>query len=111
TVDATERLFKEDTHFYDGIMGITEGWMFHIDADTAISPSPPFPIDEKTLNNRFDTSPWGLVYWKHQRDDAFWHEPVKPLSSIHIPVLVIGGWLDTFTPTIPRFLQELTSPV
>src|SRR5438876_4200319 len=57
--------------------------------------------DEKTLNNRFDNPPWTLLWLRHQRDDAFWHEPEKSLDSVHVPVLLIGAFVDGYRDTIP----------
>ena len=94
TVDSTDKLYEGDCIYSDGVMNMGDGYNFGIDAHNAFSPSPNFPIDEKTLNNRFDNPPWSRVWMKHQHDDAFWHDPVKSPGSIRIPVFLIGGFLD-----------------
>jgi predicted acyl esterase len=111
TVDSTDQLYAGDCTYSDGVMNMGDGYNFGIDAHNAYSPSPNFPTDEKTLNNRFDNPPWSLLWMKHQRDDAFWHEPVKSLEAIHIPVFLIGGFVDEYRDVVPRFLAEVKSPV
>jgi hypothetical protein len=111
TVASTERLYNEDCHYTDGIMTIADDYNVGVDSETARSPSPDFPVDEKTLNNRFDNPPWTLQWMRHQRNDDFWHEPEKSLDSIHVPVLLIAAFSDGYRDTIPRLLVELKSPV
>ena len=108
---STEKLYKEDCYYTDGIFAPGDGFNFGEDVDNANSPSPDFPTDEKTLNNRFDNPPWSLLWMRHQRESAFWHEPVRPLDSIQIPIFLIGGFVDGYRDTIPRLLAELKSPV
>jgi putative CocE/NonD family hydrolase len=111
TVDSTEELYSEDVHYTHGITNFGDQYNFSIDARNAVSSSPDFPVDAKSLESRFDNPPWTLLWLRHQRDDPFWHEPVKPLSAIHIPVLVIGGLVDGYRDTVPRYLAELSAPV
>lgn len=111
TVASTERLYDEDCHYTHGIMNAFDGYNFSVDAGTARSPSPNFPVDEQTLRNRFDHPPWTLLWLHHQHEDAFWHEPEKSLGEIHIPVLMIGAFSDGYRDTIPRWLAELKTPV
>ena len=111
TTASTERLYDEDCHYTHGIMNAFDSYNFSVDAGTAHSPSPNFPVDEQTLRNRFDNPPWTLLWLHHQREDAFWHEPEKQLGAIHVPVLLIGAFLDGYRDTIPRLLTELKTPV
>lgn len=108
---STERLYNADCHYTDGMMNGAESYNFGIDSENARSPSPDFPIDEKTLNDRFDNPPWTLLWLRHQHEDAFWHEPERPLDSIRIPVFLIGGFVDGYRDTIPRWLTQLKGPV
>ena len=107
---ATNDLFLNDVRFMDGIMHVDQYEMV-IDLLNAIPPSPDFPLDEKTLQERFDSPPWFLAYKQHQRDGAFWKEPEKPLDQIDIPVFLIGGLYDGYRDSIPRFLEALKGPV
>ena len=110
TAVSTERLYDEDCHYYFGMMNSGDSYNFGI-AENPRSPSPDFPTDEKTLQNRFDNPPWTLLWLRHQRDDAFWHEPERPLDRIRVPVFLIGGFADGYRDTIPRLLAQLKSPV
>jgi len=108
---STEVLYNEDCHYTDGISTIVDEYNVGIDSENGRSPSPDFPTDEKTLENRFDNTPWTLVWMRHQRDSEFWHESQEPLESIQVPVFLIGGFLDTYRDTIPRWVSKVRSPL
>jgi len=109
-VCATEGLYNEDVHYIDGMMHIDE-FEVAMDLDQTLSRSPDFPVDEKSLADRFDKAPWSLDYMRHQRESDFWHEPVRPLDSIQIPVFMIGGMLDGYRDSIPRMLEHVKVPM
>jgi uncharacterized protein len=106
---ATEDLFREDVHFIDGMMHDDE-YELNVDLQQAMTRSPDFPTDEASLAQRFDNSSWFVMYKQHPRAGAFWDAPVRPLSSIKIPVFLIGGMLDGYRDSIPRMLQEINAP-
>lgn len=106
---ATEDLFREDVHFIDGMMHVDE-YELNVDLQTAMTRSPDFPTDEVSLKQRFDNPPWFVMYKQHPRAGAFWDAPVRPLSSIKIPVFLIGGMLDGYRDSIPRMLEEIKAP-
>jgi predicted acyl esterase len=107
---ATNDLFLKDVRFMDGIMHVDQ-YEIAIDLLNAIPPSPEYLLDEKTLEERFDSPPWFLAYKRHQRDGPFWNEPEKPLDTIDIPVFLIGGFYDGYRDSIPRMMEALKSPV
>ena len=109
-VCATEDLYNEDVHYIDGMMHVDE-FEVAMDLDQALSRSPDFPVDDKTLAARFDKEPWSLNYMRHQRQSEFWHEPVRGLDSIQIPVFMIGGMLDGYRDSIPRMLERMKVPM
>jgi predicted acyl esterase len=111
SVESTEVLFNEDCHYTDGIPVIGDDYNFGIDSGNIRSRSPDFPIDEETLQNRFDNTPWTLLWLRHQRDGAFWQESHRPLDSIQVPLMLIGGFLDLYRDTIPRALSQVRSPI
>lgn len=108
-VAATEALFNEDVHYFDGMMHVDE-FEVQMDLEQAMSRAPDFPLDERTLAARFDNPPWSLDYMRHQRNGPFWREPVRGLDRIHIPVYMIGGMLDGYRDSIPRMLEQLQGP-
>ena len=109
-VDATEELFHDDIHYIDGMMHFDE-FELNMDLAPAMTGAPDYTLDEKVLGPRFESTPWSLLYFKHQRDGQFWHAPERPLSEIKIPCFLIGGLLDGYRDSIPRMLAQVKAPV
>ncbi|MGA7847674.1 MAG: CocE/NonD family hydrolase [Terriglobales bacterium] len=109
-VDATEELFHDDIHYIDGMMHFDE-FELNMDLAPSMTGAPDYTLDEKVLGPRFDSTPWSLLYLKHQRDGQFWRAPVRPLSEIKIPCFLIGGLLDGYRDSIPRFFEQVKAPV
>jgi len=109
---ATDELFHDDIHYIDGMMHLDE-FELSMDVTNALSPAPDFPIDEATLNARFDAQPWFLIYLQHQRDSAFWRRAsLRPdYARINVPVFLIGGFLDGYRDSIPRMMESMRTPV
>ena len=110
-VDATDELFHDDVHYIDGIMHADE-YELAMDLQTAETRPPDFPLDERTLRNRFDAPPWFLLYLQHQRDGAFWQRAslAPDYARIKIPVFMVGGFYDGYRDSIPRMLERLNAP-
>jgi uncharacterized protein len=108
-VDATENLFHDDIHYIDGMMHVDE-FELNMDLAPSMTGAPDYTLDEKVLGPRFDSAPWSLMYFKHQRDGEFWHAPVRPLNEIKIPCFLIGGLLDGYRDSIPRMFEQIKSP-
>ena len=109
-VEATEALFKEDVHYMDGIMHVDE-FEVSMDLDQGRSAAPNFPLDEDTLAQRMDSTPWSLDYFRHQRDGAFWRAPIRRFEDIRIPCFLIGGLQDGYRDSIPRMLERVPAVV
>ena len=109
-VDATEQLFHDDVHYIDGMMHFDE-FELNMDLAPSMTGAPDYTLDEKILGPRFESAPWSLTYFKHQRDGQFWHAPVRPLSEIKIPCFLIGGLLDGYRDSIPRMFEQVKAPV
>jgi len=109
-IDATEALFNEDVHYFDGMMHVDE-FEVQMDPDQGRSGAPDFPLDEDTLARRMDSAPWSLDYFRHQRDGDFWHEPVRGLEQIRIPCFLIAGLQDGYRDSVPRMLARVPAPV
>jgi len=107
---ATEELFKEDIHYIDGMMHADE-FELSMDLQSALTPAPDFPLDERALQLRFDNPHWFLLYLRHQRDGVFWKTPVAPLDAVQIPIFLVGGFLDGYRDSIPRMLEHVRAPV
>jgi uncharacterized protein len=109
-VDATEQLFHDDVHYVDGMMHFDE-FELNMDLAPSMTGAPDYTLDEKILGPRFESAPWSLMYFKHQRDGQFWHAPLRPLSEIKIPCFLIGGLLDGYRDSIPKMLEQVNAPV
>ncbi len=109
-VDATEQLFHDDIHYIDGMMHFDE-FELNMDLAPSMTGAPDYTLDEKMLGPRFDSEPWSLEYFRHQRDGTFWQAPERPLSEIKIPCFLIGGLLDGYRDSIPRMFQQVKAPV
>jgi predicted acyl esterase len=109
-VDATEELFHDDIHYIDGMMHFDE-FELNMDLAPSMTGAPDYTLDEKVLGPRFESEPWSLMYFKHQRDGQFWHAPVRSLSEIKIPCFLIGGLLDGYRDSIPRMFEQVKAPL
>ena len=60
-----------------------------MEVQPAITRFPDYPLDEKSLAERFDAPPWSLLYKKQQRDGPFWQASLFPAryDRIEVPVL------------------------
>ena len=75
--EATEDLFQDDIHYIDGLFHLDE-YELSMEVQPAITRFPDFPLDEKSLAERFDAPPWSLLYKKQQRDGPFWQVSLYP---------------------------------
>ena len=112
SVDSTDELFHDDVHYIDGMMHADE-FELAMDQELGLTRSPDFPLDEKTLQQHFDQSPWFLLYLHHQRDGEFWQRAsLHPnYDKIQIPVFLIGGLYDGYRDVIPRMLENVKTPM
>jgi predicted acyl esterase len=109
-VDATAELFHDDVHYMDGIAHVDE-FELNMDMAPGMTGAPDYTLDEKVLGPRFETPPWSLLYFKHQRDGPFWRSPVRPYSEIKIPCLIIGGLLDGYRDSVTDMLEQTKAPL
>jgi len=109
-IDATEELFHDDIHYIDGMMHVDE-FELNMDMAPGMTGAPDYTLDERVLGPRFDSPPWSLLYFRHQRDGDFWRSPVRPLSEIKVPCFVIGGLADGYRDSIPRMLEQVKAPM
>jgi putative CocE/NonD family hydrolase len=112
-VCATEELFHDDIHYIDNLMHADE-FELGMDLMLGITRAPDFPVNEESLKTRFDPDPWFLLYLKHQRDSAFWRRAsLAPdhYADYKVPTFMIGGFIDGYRDSIPRFLEKVNAPV
>jgi putative CocE/NonD family hydrolase len=111
-IEATDDLYEDDVHFIDGVMHF-DSYEVEQEVDNSVPGASEFVVDESFFANRFDTTPWMLVYKRQQRDGPFWDRASLNVdySKIRIPTFVIGGWYDGYRDSVPRMLQHMTAPV
>jgi predicted acyl esterase len=109
-VDATAELFHDDVHYLDGMAHIDE-FELNMDMAEGWTGAPDYTLDEKVLGPRFEAPPWSLLYLKHQHDEPFWRERVRPLKEVTIPSFLIGGLLDGYRDNITDMLMQASGPV
>jgi uncharacterized protein len=112
-VCATEELFHDDIHYIDNLMHVDE-FELGMDLMNGITRAPDFPVDEESLKTRFDAEPWFPLYLKHQRDGTFWRRAsLAPdrYAEYKVPTFMIGGFIDGYRDSIPRFLEKVNAPV
>jgi uncharacterized protein len=110
---ATEELFHDDIHYIDGLMHVDE-YELGMDLQLGLTRAPDFPTDEKSLAARFAVAPWFLLYMRQQRDGPFWRRAsVAPnrYADYKVPTFLVGGFLDGYRDSIPRFFENVKAPV
>src|ERR1700722_12396376 len=112
-VCATEELFHDDIHYIDNLMHVDE-FEIAMDLQLGMTRAPDFPLDEASLAVRFDAKPWFPLYLHHQRDGEFWRRAsVAPdkYEDYTVPSFMIGGFLDGYRDSIPRFFEKSKAPI
>lgn len=112
SVMATDDIFQDDVHYIDGQLCI-DTYEIAQDLENSLPAAPDFRIDEDYFRERFDTTPWLLVFKRHQRDGPFWNRTSlnERYDSIEIPTFVIGGWYDQYPDSLMRIVQHLKAPL
>jgi uncharacterized protein len=112
SVDSTDELFHDDIHYIDGMMHADE-FELAMDQELPMTSAPDFPVDEKSLAPRFDSSPWFPLYLHQQRDGLFWRRAsLRPrYDRMQIPAFLIGGFYDGYRDVIPRMMTNVKAPV
>ena len=111
-IEATDDIYEDDVHFIDGMMHV-DSYEFEMDLYNVVPGAPDYRIDEDYFRERFDTTPWFLIYKKQQRDGPFWDRVSlnTRYDSIRIPTFVIGGWYDGYRDSVPRMLEHVKAPM
>jgi putative CocE/NonD family hydrolase len=110
-VMATDDLFQDDVHYIDGQLCV-DTYEIAQDLENSLPAAPEFAIDEEYFRERFDTTPWLLVFKRQQRDGPFWNRSSlnERYDSIEVPTFVIGGWYDQYPDSLMRIVQHLKAP-
>lgn len=116
TAYSTDDRFRDDIHYMGGCLLNDNLWWGSIMLAYQSRPLDPAISGEgwrKGWLERIETLPFFPALWTaHQKYDAYWqHGSVQEdWSAIQCPVMVIGGWADSYTNTVPRLLANLQVP-
>ena len=111
---ATDDVFTDDIVYYDGALQFESlgRWPFSMIASMGIPAWPTYDPDSEEARYRVEHEPWIFDMLRYQRNDAFWRRmSLRPdYGAIEIPTMMIGGWLDAYTDSIPRMLERMSAP-
>jgi predicted acyl esterase len=79
---------------------------------------PPHPVHTgpdwvEVWRDRLERTPqWPIAKFTHQRRDAYWRHAsaCEDWASIEVPVLAIGGWIDSYQDACLAVLEHVTAP-
>lgn len=106
----SEDLYKNDVHYPDGIMHVSD-FMIFIDHMNSVPSSLTYDLDEKWLNERFRRRPWIDVQLSNQIDDKFWrkHSVKYALDNFTVPAYLVGGLYDPYVSLITLLSRPLSN--
>jgi uncharacterized protein len=117
SVASTDDRYADDVHYMGGCLlaWAMLPWASTMLAYNGLPPDPAVVGAEwrKTWLQRLEQTPPYIDAWlTHQRRDAFWrHGSVREdYSAIGCPVYMVGGWTDSYTNAILRFLEGYPGP-
>ncbi len=113
----TDDRYNDDVHYMGGCLLASQmlQWASVMFAYNASPPDPRF-VGERWramwLERMEKTPPYIEAWLRHQRRDDYWrHGSVgEDYSAISVPVMAVGGWVDSYNNSIPRLLAGLKSP-
>lgn len=114
---STDDRYACDAHYFGGcLLNDNFNWGGAFFNYAALPPDPAIVGHDKwreMWRQRIDNLSLLPADWlRHQRRDAFWrHGSIyEDYSAIECPVLAVGGWLDGYTRTVFRLVENLTAP-
>ena len=117
TTCSTDDRYECDAHYLGGcLLNDNFAWGGAFFNYAALPPDPQMVGTDRwraMWKERIDNHIVFPAEWlKHQRRDAFWkHGSIcEDFSAIACPVLAVGGWLDGYTQTVFRLVENLKAP-
>ena len=99
-------LFYNDVHYIDGVMHF-DLYCHQIDTDNALPASPGYKTDSKFFADRFNQTPWIILYFENQNDGDFWRkESINFLPPLEVPAFLVGGLLDGYRDFLPQVFES-----
>jgi predicted acyl esterase len=114
---ATHDRFATDVHYTGGSIQAAEqgDWPASMVALNGLPPDPEIVGEqwrEMWMERLQQTPQWLFNWFRHQSRDAYWlhGSPCADYSSIKVPTLLIGGWLDGYIDGVVAMLEKLDCP-
>ncbi len=113
---STDDRYTDDAHYLGGcIVSDMFGWGSGHTTNGLRPPDPAIVGDgwREQWRKRLEAIDFYVGNWvSHPHRDAFWkHGSIKEdYSRIECAVYAVGGWVDAYSPTIPRMLAGLSCP-
>ncbi|MGH8957633.1 MAG: CocE/NonD family hydrolase [Acidimicrobiia bacterium] len=114
---ATHDRFATDVHYTGGSIQAAEqgDWPTSMVALNGLPPDPEIVGEqwrEMWMERLQQTPQWLFNWFHHQSRDAYWlhGSPCADYSSIKVPTLLIGGWLDGYIDGMLAMLGKLDCP-
>lgn len=114
TMYSTDDRYRDDCHYMGGCLLASDmlKWATAMRAYNALPPDPAVRDDWREVwTNRLAETPAFIEPWlSHQSRDDYWlHGSVAAdYGAIEAATLVVGGWTDAYTNSVPRLLEHLT---
>ncbi|MEL6219513.1 MAG: CocE/NonD family hydrolase [Pseudomonadota bacterium] len=116
-VMGTDDRFREDIHFYGGVLGNDNFWWGSIMQLYNAFPPDPESVGERWRDMwkaRLDAMTFWPAQWlEHQTKDETWRRGsiAENYDAVQIPVFYFGGWADLYRDTPFRIAENLSGPV
>ena len=114
-IHATDDVYTDDIVYYDGALQFDSlgRWPFSMIAGMGLPAAPDNDTETEEARYRVEHEPWIFEMLRQQQNTPFWQRmSLRPhYDRIEIPTLMIGGWLDAYTDSIPRMLEYMNAPM
>lgn len=112
-VGFTDDRYATDVHYIGGCLSKDNiDWSGTMVAGMDLPPDPALhgaAWRELWLQRIAANRPWGLIWMRHQRRDAYWRQGsvCEDFAAIRGPVYAVSGWADNYSEAVPRLLAGL----
>jgi len=109
----TDDRYLDDIHYMGGLLLNDNLWWGNIMITDQCRPPDPQIVGENWRDmwrERLENLPcWPANWMEHPTRDDYWrHGSVcENWAAIECPVLIVGGWVDSYTSPVPRLLENL----
>ncbi|KAG5457812.1 MAG: peptidase S15 [Olpidium bornovanus] len=104
----SEDLYYNDVHYLDGVVHKDE-YILSVDHENALPRWPAMKIDEEFIGDRFNATPWHMVYLQQQVDSPFWrnNSGMYHYDRFRIPMYLVGGIYDAYADFCLRYYDGI----